>query len=241
MKRIALILLLVSFAYPQNRVVKSFILKYRNTSNATILNGTNQRWTDTTLNNFDLDAKDFSIIAVVRGASNFRPITARYSKGIAVTSAGGGSARLIVEDGVNTFIATAGVITDGRWHLVVCSYTFNSSGVVYVDGVAGTPVSNTAITGSINNTSRPLEIGSQVSGAAYWSGAIWHVQWVSGRALTADDVVQINATWRTRGLPSRYPTGQIIAWYDWKSGGTDLSGSNNHLTKVNDPIIVKVK
>ena len=256
MKRITLILILVSFAYPQNRVVKSFILKYAENPNATILNGTNQYWTKASSSvNFERTTA-FSIIAVFKPSAGVANQTVISARGSDATSRGWslalGSNNLIsfgiISDlAGSNFIngntdAGGGAVNTDKLYCVVATYdgsSVNTGLKVYVNGdsltLTRTGTMSTTIAGSA-----PLNIGARNSTDRFFGGMISDVQIVSGKALTAAEAKMISLTYKD-GMPPVYESASIVAWYNWQSGGFDKSGRGNHLTKVNDPIIVKVK
>jgi hypothetical protein len=389
MKRIALILLLVSFAYPQNRAVKSFVLKYANTQNGTQLNGTNQYWAKESPSSFNLNGAEmfsnttfevdvngwnglnggtiarntvikrtgsgsmrvtsngtgtsgvqlgaainntttnkftFEFWIYIPAASSSKSMIARVTNqalsgigsftaitptadtwtkvvvnvqapgtqtGISVYIAFNGAstsgdifyiddasmsqsfdvawggfikttatgvqticlsalssslrtsmfldnntATVSISDGVTTVSATnSATVNDGRLHSFWATASRNGNLTLYVDGVAGTGVSILAV-GAIAIDS--LYVGRGLTGS-FFNGQISSRQRVVFSSLPSGIASTISQISQQKKLFPAYESGNIIAWYDWQSGGFDKSGKGNHLVKVNNPIIVKVK
>ncbi len=250
MKRIALILLLVSFAYPQNRVVKSFILKYANTQNGTQLNGTTQYWYNATpsanvQSGSASASENISIIAIVDSAVG-------GIQGVVSTKDGTGSNtdgyhlyyqsttwRFQLGDGAanKQAVVTAPAITT----LLIVSADRTGNVTVYANGVAGTPVAMSGLGDCTASAALSIGLLSRSAPTYYYAGKLGFIQIIKGYALTDSDVARLQAQYKSGNLPVYYGTGTTVALYDWQSGGFDESGNGNHLTKVNDPIIVKVK
>lgn len=224
------------------------ILFLQNYQKATVLNGASQYWSKTSPNSFDFGTTvDFLMIAVVKNpaptAGNQRIISksaspnARIGFGALATS---GVATFFVSDGTTSvnYNSTTN-ICDNRWHVVAVTADRDGNATIYVDGVvSGTPTSIAGV-GSLTAAGN-LEIGT-LSAANYWTGLVGAVQIVRF-ATFPSDIAQIVAQVSSLKKPlGAYQGGQIVAWYDWSSGGTDKSGSGNHLTPVNNPIIVNAK
>lgn len=222
-------------------------------SSATLLNGTSQYWTKASPSGFDLNGYQVMVAAVVR-PTNFATggfYVARYQ-----SVAGGRQLELnqgtdgkvkfwvSVDGSTSANRETGSALVVNRWYLVVGTYTPSALNV-YVNGA----LDNGTLTGSVpasltNAAGIALNVGDNSNvDAEFFSGYIAHVQVVRFTTLPTDIasiVSRLNATWRTQGFPGAYAGGQIVAWYDWRSSGTDKSGQGNHLAPVQRPPILNV-
>lgn len=146
-------------------------------------------------------------------------------------------------DGTTSVSATnSATVNNGYPHTMFATLSRTGNLTLYVDGVAGSGASVTAI-GSM--TADSLTVGSGSSGQ-FFNGKIFSRQRIRFSALPSDDgasiVVDAHQRFkRKQPFAKIYPSGTVVAWYDWRSGGLDLSGSGNHLTPTNNPIIVNVQ
>jgi hypothetical protein len=97
-----------------------------------------------------------------------------------------------------------------------------------------------AVAGSVDNVDSLLIGNTNEATGFVFNGIVGDVQLVSG-AMSAEEIASLAGTYKRSGLRPYYSSGAVRAWYNWESAGFDKSGNSNHLTKVNDPIIVKVK
>lgn len=136
----------------------------------------------------------------------------------------------------NAVSSTINVI-DGKVH-VVSAVIGSSIFSLYVDGVLSITSAITTI-GKVPASN--LFVGISHLTSTFHDGQIGFVQIVRFTQLPsniAQTVLQIS---QQKKPMSSYTNGQIVAWYDWKSGGTDKSGSGNHLTPVASPPIVNIQ
>lgn len=136
-------------------------------------------------------------------------------------------------------------VNDGKWHLVAT--TINrlggaSSLMLYKDGSSSASTVS-ATTGKVVFSTENLNIGANSTPANFFQGYVGQAQIVRFAVLPSDitnTIFQISNTWKRNGLPNVYLGGQIVAWYDWKNGGMDKSGNNNHLTGTGSPTITRI-
>ncbi|MGA2248090.1 MAG: LamG domain-containing protein [Verrucomicrobiota bacterium] len=100
----------------------------------------------------------------------------------------GGQVQLsLYTTGGNIVMQTTGVVTDGNWHLVVCTWDGvygDHAARIYLDGVLDT--TSSVLTGTITPSTSELTVGSGISGY-YFTGTLEDVR-LYGRALSAAEV-----------------------------------------------------
>jgi hypothetical protein len=154
--------------------------------------------------------------------------------------------RASVGDVAGTIVTDQGAPTfnDGLFHHVAA--TINRTGNItrYLDNVAGTGASITAL-GQIG-TGDALYVGDLAGTTNFWNGLIGSCQFIvfqnglpsdGGASIIADAYNRFRSG---KGFQRAYSGGTVVAWYDWRSRGTDLSGQGNHLTPTASPPIVKI-
>lgn len=153
---------------------------------------------------------------------------------------------LFIHDGTTQkSVSSNTTMNDGLWHLVVGVIDRTGNISLYQDGVSvATPISITAV-GKLNNTGSYV-IGAVNAGSSQWfQGLIGTNQYIK-LLLPADGGVKIitdafNSFRNKRPFMNNYSNGTVVASYDWKIRGRDISGNGNDLTPVNSPIIIQVK
>ena len=132
-------------------------------------------------------------------------------------------------------------ISDGLWHSVIFLGQADGNQTIYVDGVAGTPVSIIGV-GNIAQMSG-LALGYKVpssSSLTYWRDLISETQVVLFSALPSNITSIISQISNQKKCLASYPNGTITFWNDPKNGIIDKSGNGNNLTNVgNAPIVRK--
>ena len=127
------------------------------------------------------------------------------------------------------------------WHSVIFLGQADGNQTIYVDGVAGTPVSIIGV-GNIAQMSG-LALGYKVpssSSLTYWRDLISETQVVLFSALPSNITSIISQISNQKKCLASYPNGTITFWNDPKNGIIDKSGNGNNLTNVgNAPIVRK--
>lgn len=222
---------------------------------ATILNGSNQYWgaDDSLTHNLNFERTDkFSIVIRLRKMANgtqanvltkFNFVTTEH-RGWYLIFVNTNQLQLALSNDDSPqnrlYVRSVETFTDTKWHLIVATYDGSSTpdGVgLYADGVklTNTTIQN-SLTGTIVGTA-PLNIGAFLNDATGGTEMIiGELQIISGIALSSDQVAMIS----NNNLLSAYSGGTIVAWYNWKNQGYDLSGSGNTLTQVGSPGIIKL-
>jgi hypothetical protein len=145
-----------------------------------------------------------------------------------------------------TISSSGGVINDGVYHIIQVLLNRTGNQTLYIDGVQ---IDADAITGQQMSLSPDvLSVGYKgvtASTATYWNGSIAGVQIVRFSSLPADGGASIiadayNRFRSRRPFATAYPGGTVVASYDWKNQGRDISGNGNDLTLVGGPPIIKI-
>lgn len=148
------------------------------------------------------------------------------------------TATVTVSDGTTSVSATnSATVNDGRHHAFFATLSRTGNLTLYVDGVAGTGVSATAV-GIIAVDS--IYVGRGLTGS-YFNGQIEQRQRIRYTSLPSDIAQQLSDIYAQGKLKPPYGEGVITTWYDWRSGGYDKSGNGNNLTPVNSPLIINVQ
>jgi hypothetical protein len=249
---IAASVLMMPLLFGQISVRKAAVLINKK-STATVLNGTSQYWQKTASNFINLGNDDWTINFVVNPSSYQgsagSAIVDMASNGVAtnpriltsVTSTG----RIYVN--IRDTLATrqdstsANSIPLNKWTYVCISST--DSVRVYINGVRDFDclIIKTPLPRLLSGIDT-LSIGYKsvyTSTQAYLNGKVGLVNLISGVGLLQSDISAINTSWKSSGFPVMYSGGTVILSYDWRSGGYDKSGNNNHLTNVGGAVIIK--
>ena len=130
--------------------------------------------------------------------------TAIFLSKVTATGSVGSIHATVSENGVVSFQSKTGSTTtiwnatgpsnisliDDRWHHVACTFgtASGSQQIVYVDGVAGTPVTSS---GAMTTTTEPLRIGT--SADTFWEQFKGHISNVAiwSRVLSRNEIVQL--------------------------------------------------
>lgn len=247
MKYVFILFPALLIAQPQSEIL--FLQKYQK---ATLLNGTSQAWSSANSTSLNLDGNDAMIVTVAKTTGTGEMVIVGrlvpYTPLVKMWFLGFNSSkiRFRLQDGV----VPSGVIAtstnnwnDGKYHLIIGTIDRDGNATIYVDGVSDGSASIAALAGT--DTTLGLGVGARSNVAATWfNGNIGAIQIVKYSALPTDIasvIKQIANTWQKTGLPSSYTGGNIIASYDWKSGGFDKSGNGNHLYPAGNPTIVNAK
>lgn len=151
------------------------------------------------------------------------------------TNSGGNVFALLVRGGTRVFASRSGV-TQGAWHHVAVTVNRAGNMTVYVDGVAGTPVSVTGVTGSIANGG--FFAGRYGNSSTYLPGRMFDLQ-VFSSVLTAGNVTALrdNGALALPGVPrrlwSKLDDQNTTETYDSSGNGTDGTLHNVNATVGN--------
>ena len=133
--------------------------------------------------------------------------------------------------------AYGGYPSTGRWHQATFSLDRAGNGILYLDGVAGTPVSFSSLVGldiSNNEDFCLAAVSPAIGGGAYLNGNLSTVSSYS-KTLSASDVAQnyYGGPIVTSGLVFAVDAGNLVSYP--KSGTTtyNLTGSSNNSTLTN--------
>jgi hypothetical protein len=156
-----------------------------------------------------------------------------------------GVLRLNAGDGVGAPIASSSAILSANTKIFI-SAVFNKSGNM-VGGVNGVDVSSFAMTtlGNISGLTQ-LTVGADGAGSNSLNGYQYPTQLIIFQnGLPSDNGASIIADAYNRFRSSKpyktaYPGGTVVASYDWRSQGRDISGNGNDLTLVGGPPIIKI-
>ena len=128
----------------------------------------------------------FWILHATQAAGGFQFVIC--NNGLQIYSLSSGLLKFDFYDGTHESIAQSGkVIDDGLWHHIACVRDKTSNHItIYVDGLSGTPVTDTSV--DLNSTGQNLEIGYfHLSSGNYYVGSIDDVR-IYNRPLSADEV-----------------------------------------------------
>jgi hypothetical protein len=151
-----------------------------------------------------------------------------------------------ISDGTTQITATNSTtanLGDGKYHFLGLVFDRSGNMTRYVDGSSvGYTADAITTVGSFSGVTE-LRIGASTS--IYFNGQVSSVQIIRFSALPSDGGASIIADAYNRfrsgkGFQRAYSGGTVVAWYDWRSQGTDLSGQGNHLTPTASPPIVKI-
>lgn len=215
----------------------------------TQLDGSTQYWTKTSATSADFGTStDFTIIAAFKSSSiaTLQRVVAKKVNSAGTLDPGymfeirSGKTNFVIADAAGT-ISVAGTITleSDRWYIAVISATRAGSGVIYLNGVQDNTGTISTL-GTITNA-LTLTIGANSSAANPFLGQLGPIQIISGKALTAAEAASVSAAWKKSGLPTSYTSGTIVASYNWRSAGTDISGTGNSLTPVASAPVVTIR
>jgi hypothetical protein len=229
----------------------------RSPQSATLLNGSSQYWSKATPTGMDFGSKSFLVLVAIKPDAMGGGATGRCA--LDLTTAGkttgtprlfvsvtdGDHASVIVGDSSASVRDSTASITRGRWGLYAIAFEYGANIRCFMDGTLTGTRSVILIAKQLSGYDT-LRIGTKTpaSGALLWDGSIGPVQVIRFDALPSDIasvIAYVNATWRRRGFPKSYTGGTIVLDVDWKTGGNDKSGTNNHLTPTASPGIVKIR
>lgn len=188
-------------------------------------------------------AYDAMIVALVKSTTSATSRIAHCrgagSTGYALNTVVGGGINSDINDGTTTSgSTTSNTFLNGSLYIVATTIDRSGNIVSYLDGVAS---GATSVTGKGVVRAQSIGIGALTGGTEFYTGSIIFVQFVRFVALPSDIAQTIAQISAQKKPMSAYSGGQIVAWYDWQSGGYDKSGSGNHLTNVGGAPIIYYK
>jgi hypothetical protein len=154
-----------------------------------------------------------------------------------------GNDKIQIADGTNVATAT---IASSQNQFVFRAATANRSGnlTMYSGVTSGSAVSLTSV-GICNAAGLIIGALAYTTATNFLTGLEGELQVIKFTALPADGGIAIvtdaaNRFTQKKNFINGYSGGTVVAWYDWRSGGRDLSGSGNHLTPTASPPIVRI-
>jgi len=134
-----------------------------------------------------------------------------------------------INDGAGSGVQAVMACTPGTWQLLTITLTRTGNMIVYVNGVAGTPVSIAAKTGSLGSNS--FLIGKYGTSASYGAGYLQDLR-IYDSALSGSQVLELYTAKATALLG--VPMLQHLKMMDQDATvSTDSSGNSRNGTKTN--------